>query len=224
MERLASRIESKFEDYGRDFAKSLLEFLEDSEKRESFSRSDKVPGLIIGNDFLSELEETRLLQEIDEQEWSNALDRRTQHYGYIYDYKAKGTKAEPTQPMPPLIASLAKRVSKTCKELGISLKPDQAIVNEYLPGQGISAHVDSKILFGSVVVSISLGSQAVMEFKATQLSTSASFLLPRRSMIILSGDARNEFTHEIAKRKTDAVDGKRVARGRRVSITFRAMK
>ena len=38
------------------------------------------------------------------------------------------------------------------------------IVNEYEPGQGISPHIDNVKLFDAVVVSVSLGSECVMQF------------------------------------------------------------
>lgn len=41
---------------------------------------------------------------------------------------------------------------------------NQLIINEYLPGQGINPHVDNPTLFSSPIVSVSLGSECVMEF------------------------------------------------------------
>ena len=45
-----------------------------------------------------------------------------------------------------------------------SLLPDQLIVNEYLPGQGITDHIDCEPCFEDTVVSISLGSHTTMNF------------------------------------------------------------
>jgi len=47
------------------------------------------------------------------------------------------------------------------------LVPDQVIINEYQPGQGISPHIDCERCFGPRIFIISLGSQAVMEFTQT---------------------------------------------------------
>lgn len=41
---------------------------------------------------------------------------------------------------------------------------DQLIINEYTPGQGINPHIDNPTLFSSPIVSLSLGSDCVMEF------------------------------------------------------------
>ena len=43
------------------------------------------------------------------------------------------------------------------------------------------------------------------------------------SLYVMTGDARYQWTHEMPSRKSDMVDGARVKRGRRVSITFRSV-
>ena len=43
--------------------------------------------------------------------------------------------------------------------------PDQLIINEYEPGQGISHHVDKTTFFKDGIVSLSLSSDCTMEFK-----------------------------------------------------------
>jgi hypothetical protein len=45
--------------------------------------------------------------------------------------------------------------------------------------------------------------------------------LPARSLLILTGEARYEWQHGIAPRRSDKIDGRMVPRGRRVSLTFR---
>lgn len=41
---------------------------------------------------------------------------------------------------------------------------DQLIINEYQPGQGINPHIDNVKLFAEPIVSLSLGSECIMEF------------------------------------------------------------
>jgi alkylated DNA repair dioxygenase AlkB len=41
------------------------------------------------------------------------------------------------------------------------------------------------------------------------------------SLYIMSGEARYIWKHSMLSRKTDMVDGKRIKRGRRISLTFR---
>lgn len=45
-------------------------------------------------------------------------------------------------------------------------------------------------------------------------------LLPK-SLVVLKDEARYLWTHGIAKRKTDIWNGEKIARGRRISLTFR---
>ena len=55
---------------------------------------------------------------------------------------------------------------------------DQLIVNEYIPGHGISAHVDAPKVFDDIITSVSLGSTCVMEFvnKETKKSIMSCFI------------------------------------------------
>lgn len=101
--------------------------------------------------------------------------------------------------------------------------PDQVIVNEYLSGQGIAAHVDHVDHFGGVIASLSLGSQYTLDFEHKATKRAVSVPLPVGSLVVLSGPARYEWTHGIAKRQTDGTGPARTRRGTRVSITFRTM-
>jgi alkylated DNA repair dioxygenase AlkB len=47
--------------------------------------------------------------------------------------------------------------------------------------------------------------------------------LEPRSLITLSGLARYQWTHAIPARKSDVVDGFKIERGRRISLTFRTV-
>ena len=48
-------------------------------------------------------------------------------------------------------------------------------------------------------------------------------LLEARSLAVMTGKSRSEWTHTIAKRKSDLIGGLRRLRGRRVSLTFRTL-
>jgi alkylated DNA repair dioxygenase AlkB len=94
------------------------------------------------------------------------------------------------------------------------------LVNEYLPGQGIAPHRDYAP-FGRTVVSLSLLSPCVMDFRHPRTGRKESLLLEPRSLVVLSDEARYEWEHGIAPRKRDAWRGQPVERGRRLSVTFR---
>ena len=99
--------------------------------------------------------------------------------------------------------------------------PDQLIVNEYEPGQGIASHVDCVPCFTETIASLSLGSACVMNFGNKEKERVVPLLLEPRSLVILRSDARYNWTHGIAARKTDDLQGRVIQRRRRVSLTFR---
>jgi alkylated DNA repair dioxygenase AlkB len=72
-----------------------------------------------------------------------------------------------------------------------------------------------------VVVSISLLSPCVMGLRRVRDRHRESLLLEPRSLLVLGDEARYEWEHGIARRKTDIWQGKRISRRRRLSITFR---
>lgn len=94
------------------------------------------------------------------------MKRRTQHYGYEYSYDRK-SKATRTTEIPEWCLPIKKRVEEAIMKMNEGKDAvlfDQLIVNEYEPGQGINSHIDNVNLFKEVVVSLSLGSNAVMNF------------------------------------------------------------
>ena len=168
-----------------------------------------IQGLTYIRNFMTPEQEGALLAKIDEQPWRHDLKRRVQHYGYQYDYKARRVS-------PDLYLG---ELPDWLQSIGGQFEADQAIINEYLPGQGISAHVDCVPCFADKIVSLSLGSGAIMQF-ARGHEKQELYLEPR-SIVILSDIARYEWTHAIPARKSDKVGGIKVPRDRRVSITFR---
>ena len=180
--------------------------------------------------------------------WDTSLKRRVQHYGRTYQYNERSLADVPAEPMPEWSNLIIDRLLSA--EI-FERRPTQMIVNEYLPGQGISAHVDQPRIFGPTVVSVCLGSgcelvlapcRKVCGPKSGIISGSAAaadesvtgsafaasladlhLYLPRRCAFVLQGPARYEWTHCIPARKSDKVKGVAVPRSRRVSLTFRTI-
>ncbi len=100
---------------------------------------------------------------------------------------------------------------------------DQMLINEYFPGQGIAMHCDYKP-FDRTVVSLSLLSPCVMNFRHVEDGRTTSMLLETRSLLILSDEARYRWQHGIARRKNDRWQGQVIPRSRRLSVTFRLLK
>eukprot|EP01129_Flabellula_baltica_P010845 TRINITY_DN4637_c0_g1_i2.p1 TRINITY_DN4637_c0_g1~~TRINITY_DN4637_c0_g1_i2.p1 ORF type:complete len:607 (-),score=118.66 TRINITY_DN4637_c0_g1_i2:24-1844(-) len=177
-----------------------------------------VPGLIYIEDYISKLEEQNLIKAIDTQTWSVKLKRRTQQYGYEYDYASRddNNRLKYLGPLPQWLKTLAEKLQSDgiCPHT-----PDQVIINEYRPGQGINRHKDHETSFEDCIISISLSSDTVMNFRnGDELK---KVLLKRRSLICLSGESRYEWLHEIESKNFDMIDGKKKNRQRRISITLR---
>ena len=179
-------------------------------------------GLTYLETYISDDEADRLVQEIDAAPWRADLKRRVQHYGYRYDYKARQARREDyLGPLPEVFQQLAERLTA---EDHFQTIPDQIIVNEYQPGQGISAHIDCQPCFGDTIASLSLLSACVMGFASQTHSQQMKLHLQPASLLVLKGEARHIWTHAIPPRKTDAIEGQRHVRSRRISLTFRTMK
>lgn len=177
-----------------------------------------VPGLIYAPDFLTPDEELTLLTAIDAAPWRDDLKRRVQHYGYCYDYKSRTVDRSMYLGELPAWASV---LDARLLERGLTDRAsDQVIVNEYEPGQGISAHVDCLPCFDGTIVTISLGSACVMDFAHPDASK-VSVLLAARSVAVMTGPARTDWTHCIPARQKDVFEGQTYHRVRRVSLTFR---
>jgi alkylated DNA repair dioxygenase AlkB len=179
------------------------------------------PGARLVRDFVSEQAAERLLAAIDASTWRADLKRRVQHYGWRYDYRERRVTYD--MRLGPLPAWLLPCAEAVGHQPEFDRRPDQVIVNEYLPGQGISAHVDCEPCFGPAIASLSLGGEVEMVFKKRSNGERRSVILEPANLLILSGEARYDWTHEIPARKSDVIEGVRQARTRRVSLTFRTV-
>lgn len=212
----------------------------------SSSRASEPKGLTVHNSFITLEEEVELLLFLDAQPWRTDLSRRTMHFGGTYCLMpprdaSPSTRKKIEQTIldaPDIPAELAFLVDRMTEQ-GLYLaggKPQYCIVNEYRPGQGISAHVEN-FRFGEPVCSLTLAGADSMRFHqlagahdgsvrtgkaatAPKTGKRVDVHLPRRSLAVLTGDARNIWQHEIVRgRKMGKPEG-----WRRVSLTFRTLK
>ena len=194
------------------------------EEREAMTRNTTSifsNGAVIVPDIVTEAEEQRILLRISQAPWMTDLSRRVQHYGYTYDYRAPDAgRHDPAPPFPRWASVIGERLSPFFD----GAMPEQCIVNEYRPGQGIGMHADHAS-FGPVVVSLSLGDAWTMNFRPRAarpyvregLASDEMALLPRRSALVLRGQARSAWMHGI----DHAANARRA--GTRVSATFRTL-
>lgn len=180
------------------------------------SNSADIYGLDYIENYITPQEEVQLLAVIDKEPWLLDLKRRVQHYGYKYDYKTGSIGQESyLGEMPEWLKALC---TKLLNDGIFKVLPNQVIVNEYLPGQGIAVHTDCITCFGKVICSLSLGSACIIDFTNTH---KVSKLLEPRSLVVMASDARYLWKHSIAPRKSDNFNGIKLLRARRVSLTFR---
>lgn len=182
-------------------------------------------GVVYEPGFMNTAECDSLLGLIDGRPWMNDLKRRVQHYGWRYDYSARFvTENMKAEPLPYGIRDVAERL----RSRGwFTQTPDQVIVNEYEPGQGIAPHVD-RDCFGPAVATLSLGDCWPMQFipagRNADRAERQEVLLEVGSILVLTGAARDKWMHGVARRKADSRGPDRRERQRRVSVTFRTIR
>lgn len=177
-----------------------------------------VPGFKLYKDYISESQEEKLLREIDNQPWVVDYDRRLQYYGFRNELEAPYDLVEFPVALPPEILKLSEKLV----EANILLQqPDQVIINEYDPGQGIRPHKDRNY-FENQICGVNLGSGCVMQF--IKSGEKIEVEIPRRSLYVMQDEARTKWKHAIPPRKKDKLDGNVKHRERRVSITYRKVK
>lgn len=165
------------------------------------------PGLIFLEEFIDEELEQKLISTL---KWtSNDLKhRQVQHFGYEFLYGINNV--DPECPLddkiPKECDDLWKKLHNLCPQFK-SFIPDQLTVNCYEPGHGIPMHCDTHSCFVDPIISLSLNASIVMEFKNTN-GNHRSLLLPRRSLLIMSGESRYGWSHGIVPKMSDIVRSK----------------
>lgn len=201
-----------------------------------------VPGLTLCQDFISPAEEQEILSFLNDSTkctWRTDLSRRIMHFGGTYCLMSSQSEAAAhTKPkilqapsMPEEFSWLIHRMIEA-QILPSDQIPQYCIVNEYTGNQGISAHTEN-FQFGEPVVGLSLLSACPIRFheltkpfdgsvrsgkagKAEKTGKREDVWLPRRSLMVMKGESRWRWQHEILR------SGKGRGVGwKRVSLTFR---
>jgi alkylated DNA repair dioxygenase AlkB len=173
-----------------------------------------VPGFSMRRDYLSVEEEMDLLCRVAAGVWDTEWRRRVQRFGSGYGASNNRTVIEA---FPPWLAELAARIER---DAPFDRFPENCVINEYLPGQGIAPHKDYPA-FGSKVACVSLGSDVLLDFYSADRKEKKSVDVPARSLWVIQGEARYQWLHGIAPRLHDRIGVERRKRARRISITFR---
>uniref|UniRef100_A0A182QSX5 Fe2OG dioxygenase domain-containing protein n=1 Tax=Anopheles farauti TaxID=69004 RepID=A0A182QSX5_9DIPT len=200
---------------------------------------DLPPGLLLEHHFIdAEMEKALLdaaagvgqLDETGTEPIATLRHRKVTHFGYEFVYGTNNVdKTKPLErKIPAVCETLWRRLRRLHPQLSWHV-PDQLTVNQYEPGQGIPPHVDTHSAFDDPILSLSCAADVVMEFKQPSTGRQICVDLPARSLLIMSGESRYDWTHGITPRKLDTIrapNGGLTVRKRqlRVSFTFRKLR
>ena len=194
--------------------------IEKSKTDISLELAKEIVGLELYPNFITAREEQELIKVIDNSPWLNDLKRRVQHYGYKYDYRAR--KIDNSQYLGELPNWCKIIYQKMIDEKIIDFVPDQAIINEYEVGQGISSHIDCEPCFGDTIISLSLNSSCIINFeKDLNSKHKTGIFVEPKTLLVMKKESRFDWFHGIPQRKSDKFNNETTKRERRISITFR---
>ncbi|KAK2839472.1 hypothetical protein Q5P01_013212 [Channa striata] len=211
------------------------------EKLRQFVIHDALPTVYYIPDFISEDEETYLLQQVyksPKTKWTQLSGRRLQNWGGLP--QPKGMLAER---IPDWLQTYCEKISSLGAFSG--KMANHVLVNEYKQGEGIMPHEDGP-LYHPTVTTISLGSHTLLDFykpvssmEGDALQTEEnrylfSLLVKPRSLLILQDEMYQRLLHGIQACAQDtltdkvvnlsaagALPGEILIRDTRVSLTIR---
>ena len=181
-------------------------------------------GLVYLPNLLTPAEQLLAVQNVDASidEWRNDLSRRTQHYGWRYDYRAKAiTPDMRLGQLPEWLQDIAQSIFEnavhpTSGQPLFDRIPEQCIVNEYIGSQGIAEHTDHPG-FGPAIATVSLLAEWPMHLAPAYRRPNMPVSLENGSCLTMTGPSRHVWTHQIKRDRT------RPRNQRRLSLTFRTV-
>lgn len=178
-------------------------------------------GMKILPHWISENEAAQILSKLNG--WKSCItkkSRATIQYGAEYDFEQRCLK--PGLVIPAWLNKICLRLHD---EKLFFTKPDQVIANDYTQHMsGIAAHIDHPDCFGPIIASLSLLNPTVMQFRlGSKCSPALSVILEPCSLLVLEGEARKIWLHEISE-SDDSSFGLVVPKLPRISITFRNLE
>jgi alkylated DNA repair protein alkB family protein 6 len=174
-------------------------------------------GIRYVSNYITDAQADTLLGQIYNSRWTALSNRRVQKYGVEHIKEQVG---------------LFKPLPSWCKEQAKGLSDDinHLLINEYHPNQGIMSHFDGPNYF-PIVWTISLGEAARLDLKSG--SAHYHLILEPNSLLVLSGEAYENFMHGISESETfDTFESlnehsfpeRYTRKTTRVSLTFRTWR
>ena len=191
------QLKQKYDLYDEYIATMTLEtfYLLKTIKPQVTENFENIPGLYYIRNFLDTSEMNFLnnkIKSIKFEPITTALNsRRVAHFGYYYSYDRSGLKVAP--PLPEYMRTLI--TQSKLKQIILPQEFDQLIINEYKPGQRISAHTDHTKQFGPIIACISLGQSVPITF--TLGSIKKTFNIESGSLYIMTKESRYKWLHSL---------------------------
>lgn len=167
-----------------------------------FKVSGAPPTIYYIPNFITADENTHIIKNVysvPKPKWTNLSNRRLQDYGGVPHEKGM---------IPEKIPNWLEIYLNKIKELQVfdKCEPNQVLVNEYLPGQGIMPHTDGP-LFYPTICTISCGSHTILEFveNDSRRKKVCDILLEECSLVIIKDDLYSKYLHSICDRKLDTI-------------------
>lgn len=193
---------------------------------------EAVPGLWHGTSFLKPQEEQSLVNAIEDEGWfTEPLHNQAMRFGELPGWAltlssriSSSICAFNREQPEGIVCQKSSRDAPLADDI-LYKEPlfDQMIVNSYQPGEGIAPHVDLARFRDGIAV-VSLLSSCVMTFRRCEDATlKRDVLLSPGDVILLSGDARYSWTHEINRKNEQVWLGNVLKQERRISVTLRRL-
>jgi alkylated DNA repair dioxygenase AlkB len=186
---------------------------------------EPVPGLFIFHDFITKEEEVIMLEQLDcsmeAQEWKSQRhtgSHKEKRWGVDHDLWSRDIRA-PKHPFPSFMNEvLLPRLRQVVAMKGCIPNDANAIDYRRDLGHSLRAHVDDRKKHNEPIANLSLAGTCYMTYRNQNQQRNLAIaemkiLLPPRTLQVLTGKARYDFSHGI-----DNID---LLSERRVSLTMR---
>ncbi|CAO4369221.1 unnamed protein product [Caenorhabditis nigoni] len=196
---------------------SLQEIIDETDACHSTSAENaiQIDGLTLIHDFLTEAEESEVLEMIDTVEWVQSQSgRRKQDYGPKVNFKHKKVKTDSFVGMPEYADMLLNKMSEyDVTKLG-NYQPFEMCNLEYeeVKKSAIEMHQDDMWIWGNRLISINLINGSVMTLSNDSKESLCYVYMPHRSLICMADECRYEWKHGVLAHHI---------RGRRIALTMR---
>ncbi|RDD36482.1 Alpha-ketoglutarate-dependent dioxygenase alkB-like protein 4 [Trichoplax sp. H2] len=177
----------------------------------------QINGIKVVNNFVTLEEESKMVTKIDLSTWTTSQSgRKKQDFGPKVNFKRRKLKVGNFNGLPSYCRYIINRMAMhdECKNLMTDFLPVELCNLDYSPDRGsaIDPHFDDFWIWGNRLVSVNLLSDTILTLSKDTFEVDVP--MPRRSLLILYGDARNVWKHAIKRQNIHS---------RRVCMTFREL-